>query len=277
MSDRRDDWDDEDDPEELDERVADLEARMRDLRTEMTRPPEGPMGLPRPPTPREVLSFTGEYAIPTVIAILEANIRALEMLQQVVKVLDPNHSVTEEGRDRLESRAADASRATLDRLESALGEVETAINEGNLPREGEARDILQDARRINRDIRDRVRESQERADEARANEREERDRDSARAQDRDAPPTDIEDRGTTIELDGDDGDDEEDDRGQVDVDAELRSIKDEIDGPEADGDDEVDDQEDLSEDESTDADTKTDADARTDEDAEADNDDSDDE
>lgn len=240
MSDRRDDWDDGDDREELDERVAELEARLRDLRTEMTRPPEGPMGLPRPPTPREVLSFTGEYAIPTVIAILEANIRALEMLQQVVRVIDPNHSVTKEGRERLESRAADASRATLDRLEGALGEIETAIEEGDLPREGEARDILQDARRINRDIRDRVRESSERADEVRAERRRDLDRESRESR---LDDDDFDDRGTTIELDGTDGDadEEDDDRGQVDVDAELRSIKDEIDGTDGDGTDDDDD------------------------------------
>ena len=218
------------DDEDLDERIADLEAQLRELRTEMTRPPEGPLGLPRPPTPREVLSFAGEYAIPTAIAVLEANIRALRALQRVVRVLDPEYSHVEEGRDRLQSRAADASRATLDRLDDALGEVETAIREGDLPREPEARDLLEDARRINRDIRERIEQSRQRADEererARRTDADDRDRDRSRDDRRSDR-----DRGTTIELsDPDDAsdEDEEEDRPEVDVDAELRSIKDEI-------------------------------------------------
>jgi hypothetical protein len=230
------------DSEELDERIAELEARVRELRAELGRPPEGPLGLPRPPTPREVLSFTGEYAIPTAIAVLEANIRALKALQQVARVLDPERSVVAEERDRLESRAAEASRTTLDRLESALEDVETTIREGDLPREEEARSVLEDARRINREIRDRVERERRRADEARERER---------AADRERPRSERDDRddgldgGTTIELSdesdareddttaSDDGTEDADDartdgRAEVDVEAELRSIKDEI-------------------------------------------------
>ncbi|UPV73736.1 hypothetical protein M0R89_14460 [Halorussus limi] len=248
--DRRDAGDrptpDDRDPERIDERVEDLEARVRELRTELGRPPEGPLGLPRPPTPREVLSFTGEYAIPTAIAMLEANVRALKALQQVIRLLDPERSVVGEERDRLQGRAADASRLTLDRLESALEDVETTIRESDLPREDAARDILEDARRINREIRDRVERERQEVDESRRRERDidrERGRDGQRG--RDERPSDDErsdgdadlQGGTTIELtdesedsedEGDAADASKDDRAEVDVEAELESIKDEM-------------------------------------------------
>lgn len=244
MKDDRDDRRDPDrrDREELDERVAELEARVRELRDELGEPPRGPLGLPRPPTPGEVLSFTGEYAIPTAIAVLEANVRALQALRQVIRVLDPERSAVGEERDRLENRAADASRATLDRLEDALGDVETVVRESDLPREGEARDILEDARRINRDIRDRVERSRREADETRERERG-RGRDDTDRNDTDRDDADrgrdFEARSTTIEVtdaDEDAGeDDDPEDLGQVDVDAELRSIKDELESREVEG------------------------------------------
>jgi hypothetical protein len=242
------------DPEQLDERVEELESRVRDLRDELGRPPEGPLGLPRPPTPREVLSFTGEYAIPTAIAMLEANVRALKALQQVIRLLDPERSVVNEERDRLQSRAADASRLTLDRLESALEDVETTIRESDLPREDAARDLLDDARRINREIRDRVEREERTVDDARQRERDinrerwsddadRRDEDRARGDpssdssddDRSTADGDLE-GGTTIELtdesateDGEiDADADDGDRAEVDVEAELESIKDEM-------------------------------------------------
>ena len=246
-ADRRDRREPPRDPEDLDERVAELESHVRELRDELGRPPEGPGGLPRPPTPREVLSFTGEYAIPTAIAVLEANVRALKALQRVVTALDPERSVVGEERDRLESRAADASRATLDRLESALEDVESTIRENDLPREDEARSILDDARRVNREIRDRVDRERRSVDEA---------RERSRASDRDRPREDDNptsesatresdenlDGGTRIQVDdvtgegrsatssdeNEAGDAAEETGPEVDVEAELRSIKDEL-------------------------------------------------
>ena len=245
-ADRRDRREPPRDPEDLDERVAELESHVRELRDELGRPPEGPGGLPRPPTPREVLSFTGEYAIPTAIAVLEANVRALKALQRVVTALDPDRSVVGEERDRLESRAADASRATLDRLESALEDVESTIRENDLPREDEARSILDDARRVNREIRDRVDRERRSVESARQRSREsDRQRpreDDDRTGERATGESDRDlDGGTRIRVDDvtgedpsatspDEADHEAEETGpEVDVEAELRSIKDELD------------------------------------------------
>jgi hypothetical protein len=46
------------------ERVAELEERIEELSEELRSPPEGPFGLPRPPTPGELLAFVDDHAIP---------------------------------------------------------------------------------------------------------------------------------------------------------------------------------------------------------------------
>jgi len=217
-----------DDRDDLEERVEELEATLRELRDEMRRPPRGPMGFPRPPTPQEVLRFTGEYGIPTAIAVLEANLRALEMLQRVLRYVDPADATSETG-DELGSRAQRASRATLDRLESSLGDLEDAIAEGDLPRESAARNILQEARRLNEDIRDELSAGREQADAA--SEPGGVDTESAGA---DATDESLGHDAVDIAVDdeSEDGAGEDDrpadDRPEVDVDAELESIRDEL-------------------------------------------------
>ncbi|ODR82219.1 hypothetical protein BG842_19670 [Haladaptatus sp. W1] len=201
MSNDRDDPD-RDDREDLEERIEELETTLRGLQTELGRPPRGPMGLPRPPTPREVLSFTGEYAIPTLITMLEANVRALKALQQIIRLVDPEYDPTEQARSDLSARAGRASRATLDRLQDTLNDVEGALTEGGLPEEPRARRILEDARRLSDDIREEVSAGSEQADEGRE-----------LADNSDAEEAELE---------------EEVDQPEVDVDAELRSIRDEL-------------------------------------------------
>ncbi|WP_231183383.1 hypothetical protein [Haladaptatus sp. DYF46] len=200
MSNDRDDPD-RDDRADLEDRIEELETTLRGLQTELGRPPRGPMGLPRPPTPREVLSFTGEYAIPTLISMLEANVRALKALQQIIRLVDPEYDPTEKARSDLSARAGRASRATLDRLQDTLNDVEGALTEGGLPEEPRARRILEDARRLSEDIGDEIATGSERADEG---------RELADAADEEM-------------------EEEEEEQPQVDVDAELRSIRDELD------------------------------------------------
>jgi hypothetical protein len=201
MSNDRDDPD-RDDREDLEDRIEELETTLRGLQTELRQPPRGPMGLPRPPTPREMLSFTGEYAIPTLITMLEANVRALKALQQIIRLVDPEYDPTEQARSDLSARAGRASRATLDRLQDTLNDVEGALTEGGLPEEPRARRILEDARRLSDDIRDEIAAGSEQADEGR-------------------------EIADAAEEEMDEMEDEAD-QPEVDVDAELRSIRDEL-------------------------------------------------
>lgn len=48
---------------------------------------------PRPPSPGELFRFTGDYTIPTVVAVLEATIEALELLQGVIDLAADRKSV----------------------------------------------------------------------------------------------------------------------------------------------------------------------------------------
>lgn len=186
MVERRDD-------EDLKERVEQLETTLEQLRVELADPPRGPLGLPRPPTPRELLRVTDQHVIPTTIAILEATIRSLELLQRGLRLAEPERAARGEAAN-LRARTEELSHETLERLDDALAELQRALEESSLPRNPEARDIVEDARRLNEDIRDRL----------------------ASAEDGHAT-----------------------DRGDIDVDSELQSIKDELDNdPEHEGSDE---------------------------------------
>lgn len=149
---------------DLEDLAEELSTTLRDLRREV-RGPSGPFGLPRPPSVREVLRFTESYAIPTAIAVLEANIRALELLAAVLRAVDGSASGADRARDRAESgasrareRAESVSRATLDRLDDALVDLQNAI-EGR-PDNAEARHLVDDARALRAEIEDRLRASQ---------------------------------------------------------------------------------------------------------------------
>lgn len=130
--------------------AEELSSTLRELRRELG-PDRGPLGLPRPPSPREVLRFTESYAIPTTIAVLEANIRALELLAAVIRAIEGSASEADRAQDRAES----VSRATLDRLDDALADLQSAI-EGR-PTSPEARTLLDDARDLRAEIEDRLR------------------------------------------------------------------------------------------------------------------------
>lgn len=204
--------------------VRDLSETLQRLEGEIgpERPRRGPFGLPPPPSPRDIMAFTGEYAIPTAIAVLKANIRILELVGAVLRATTPGDKRGEGSRTRLEN----LSTTTVDGLGRALAEIQHAIEEGSLPQTPEARDVVTEARRLNDELREYVDESEKTVEEERQHERE-RDR-----QGRSIP---IEDG----EEDREDGEDEidEDASVQINIDEELRSIKDSMaDG--GDGDDE---------------------------------------
>ncbi len=189
--------------DELAERVAELEATLEQLRREIRRPPTGPLGLPRPPTPRELLELTDRYAIPTAIAVLEANIRALELLQRLIRLADTERAAEAEA-DRMRSRAEAISRVTLDQLDGVLEE----LQEGALPREPESRQIIEDARQLRAELREWLAEGDRTVADGTSRERE-----LTKGADESDVPDEPNDAADAVEID---------------VDEELRSIRAEL-------------------------------------------------
>ncbi|GAA0258183.1 DUF7547 family protein [Halobaculum roseum] len=241
-----------------DRRVLDDTRERRDRR----RPP-------RPPSPGELFRFTSDYTIPTVVAVLEATIEALELLQGVIDLAAPGETPARRNRgrgarggrrDRRDSRGlartmlsdavgegvtAATDRAAADAAD-ALERLRETLSEADLPEDEESRDLVADARDLSAELERRVRESRETVD---------RERDRERRADRggdggaagDGGPVSIEvgepdgsgesnepgEDGDETEDGSDDGPDdvnrsEEADAPEVDVDAELESIKREV-------------------------------------------------
>lgn len=199
--------------DDLEERVDELQESLEELRAEIRqpRPPRGPGGLPRPPTPREVVEFADRQAIPTAIAVLEANIRALELLQGALRLTDPGRAAAEDA-DRTRARAEQLSRRSLDRLDDALGDLQEAARGDTLPPNSDAREIVEDARRLREEIADRIGEAE-------------------RSRDR-PPEADTADTADTA-ANG---------NVEIDVEDELDSIKSELDESEDENEDDSDDQ-----------------------------------
>lgn len=203
-------------------RLADeLSTTLTNLRDELERgrePPRGPLGLPRPPTPRELLEFTDEFAIPTAIAVLEANIRALEALQGAVRLTRAGDRVGERGREA-RAHTEELSRGALDRLDDVLVDLQDALS--GRPENPEARTLLDDARALRSEIDERLRAADDRRP-ARGpsqggSERGRRPRNARESRPQDAAA--------------------DEDGVAIDVDSELDSIRDEVGEGNDDGDD----------------------------------------
>jgi len=180
--------------EDLAQLVTDLVHALRDLESEIEPPDEQPrLG---PPTPSELRRFASEVAIPGLILVLETNIRALRLLQRTLRLTSAGETASQET-EALRNRAKSASAKSLDRLDDALGELQTAI-EGR-PENEEAVALLAEARDLRDEIQNRLEEATTSA----------------------AKP-----ESTDADTDGIDTGTEE---VAVNVDAELASIKDELD------------------------------------------------
>ena len=188
--------------DELAESIDDLTETIGELREELGPRERRPRPRFRPPTPGELLRLTDEVAIPTLLAILEANVRALEAFQQGIRVVRGSQEVrerSERATDSARTRADELRRTTLDQLDGALAELQRAAEDGGLPRNRQARELIEDAR----DLRDEV---------------------DRRL--RDAAESEPETAGRTIEIDDGTDPDDGDDPADVDVDAELETLKD---------------------------------------------------
>ena len=146
------------DRDDLEARVSELETTLAELRREL-RPRRGPFGLPRPPRPGELLRFTEQYAVPTAIAVLEAQIRALEGFSAVLRAMNRGRAASERT-DRTRARAESLGRETLSALDRALGDLRNAVESGGLPDSPAARELLSDAQRLTDEIESELREAQ---------------------------------------------------------------------------------------------------------------------
>ena len=183
----------------------------------------GPRG-PTPPSPRELLRFTEQYTIPTLVALLESGIRSLELLRATLRLLDGRgiEETSPAARERVES----VGRTTLDRVDRVLSDLGSAV-EGGEPADPDARDLLSDARSLRDEIDRRLREAE--ADE-RSRTRE-RDWDGTARRTSGRVPAE----GRNIPVRSADRSDREADDGDgadgdvpVDVDAELESIREDV-------------------------------------------------
>ena len=177
--------------EDLARLAAELARSLRDLQRELE---PGERRRLRPPSPRELLRFTDEVAIPGAILVLETNVRALRLLQRAIRLADPDRSVTDQRDTAVRDRAVQLSQTTVQKLDDVLADVQDAV-EGR-PTDDEAERVLAEARSLRDEIDDRL-----------TAETASTDQDSAPEADAAVP---------------------------VDVDAELQSIKDDLDDGDSD-------------------------------------------
>ena len=230
------------DSEELAAQLDELAATLTDLRGELR--DDSRRGPSQPPQLSELLRFTEQYTIPTLIAILEATIRSLELLRRTLRLADPARAARTEkaaARDRLDTVGSEAGRQLAD----ALTELRTALGETDLPENPESRDLITDARELTGEIETRLRDAEQTtSDQWKREQSGRRAADSTADDDESAASNgvmiDVTDDGEDNKADSDGDDtDPESNSPSVDVDAELRSIKSELDEAEQQADDGV--------------------------------------
>ncbi|SHH36753.1 DUF7547 family protein [Halobaculum gomorrense] len=202
------------DDDDLETLVSELEATLSDLRAELvereraerrtdergesgerstaTRWERRDRGRrpPRPPSPGELFRFTSDYTIPTVVALLEATIEALELLRGVIDLAAPGEATDRrrprgsrrgrrDPRDLARSVLSDAvaggvssatDRAATDAAD-ALERLRETLSEADIPEDEESRDLVADARELSAELERWVRQSREAVDRERARER----------------------------------------------------------------------------------------------------------
>jgi len=101
-----------------------------------------------------LLRLTERRAIPALVAALEAQIRALELLQDVIRVAEgrpPRRDGADRDPPRTGERAGAVGRAALDRLDDVLAELESALATGESS-DPQARELLGEARDLRADV-----------------------------------------------------------------------------------------------------------------------------
>jgi len=148
--------------DELAETLDELTETIAELRAELETVRERRRQRLRPPTPGELLQLADEVAIPTLVAVLEANLRALEAFQRGIQLVRTDREVRDRSdavADATRSRAEELRRTTLDGLDTALVELQRAVGEGALPRDRRARELIEEARELREEVDDRLRDA----------------------------------------------------------------------------------------------------------------------
>jgi len=181
----------------------------------------------RPPAPGALLRFTESYTIPTLLSILEASIRALELLQATLRLADGRPLDTErrERSGETAARVGSLGRTTVDRVDTALSEL-TAALEGEPP-DGEAGDLLTEAQSLREEVDRRIREAERDGRQGPRRRLTGTGTDSGESDGAHEIPVTAE-GAPSPETEDVDAPTEEGDGASVDVDAELESIREEV-------------------------------------------------
>lgn len=138
-------------------RMSETDASLPQLLSELTRSLEELQGelepsAPRfrPPTPRQLRRFTSEVTIPAVILVLETNVRALRLVQRALRIGDGDGEEPATTGTGTRERAVELGQATLDRLDSTLGDLQNAL-EGR-PSDDDTQRLLERVRDLEAEI-----------------------------------------------------------------------------------------------------------------------------
>jgi hypothetical protein len=216
--------------------LDDLRATLDDLERALDADTSGDRERarrPAPPRASDVIRFTDEYTIPTVISILETTIRSLELLRGVLRLTDPGRRRPDDRGDR-RRLDDDVDRRVVEGTEQALDELRRVLTGTEEPTDPVARDVLGDTRALTAEIESLLADVREGSDPSRSDGRR-RDTDARRSDSRGVViPVDDggdgdENRNSDHDRTADDATDPETEPGvRIDVDAELESIRAEV-------------------------------------------------
>jgi hypothetical protein len=199
-----------DDDPDLESMLSELAETLSALQNEVesSRPPQRPPM--HPPSIRDVMRFTEQQTIPTLVAILEANVRLLELAGAALRAIDPERSMRTGS--NADSALSTASGISTERLTSGLSDLRSALA-GAEATNPEARELLAEADRLSAALRERFENV-----------------DSDPEQPADTPAGSTDAVSIDVVETGEESDEDEDSPAEPDIDAELDSIRDEVHG-----------------------------------------------
>lgn len=139
--------------DDLEELLVELSTTLSELQDTLADEHHQPRSR-RLPSPGRFLRFTEEHTIPTLISLLETHIRALELLQGLLGLVNGRDqrggTLPESGDQRVQK----TGRRTLDALDGALSDLQGALQ--GEPSNDDARALLNDARSLSEEIDERL-------------------------------------------------------------------------------------------------------------------------